>query len=255
MSNYSALRAQDYFVGRKLKIAQAMDAGDMAQVRRLAQGEDIAAPADKGMTLLLYAMQPARPNYEAVKTLVALGVDPDTQIAQGLGSALNVALAPRTDPQDPYSLLMLKAMLDGGLSPNKTLKDGTTLLQRAAGPGGGLIEPVELLLQRGADINAQDSIGGTALTTAIGLHPDIGIYLMRHGAKIDTFTKTGLTPAWAVSTAINRYQPGPFRTKHEQLRDLMIAKGAKWPPDSPEMVREQMRAKGLTPAIPPGHKR
>jgi hypothetical protein len=35
----------------------------------------------------------------------------------------------------------------------------------------------------------------------------------------------------------------------------MIAKGAKWPPDSPEVVRGQMRAKGLTLLVPPGHKR
>lgn len=255
MSKYSALRAEDYFSGRKLKIAQAMDAGDMAAVRRLAEGVDLAEPADKGMTLMWYAMQPAKPNLEAVKTLVALGVDPDTQIAQGIGTALQYAFITREEPNDRSGVRLLQAMLDGGLSPNKTTKDGTTLLQRAAGPGGGLLEPVELLLARGAEINARDSIGGTALGKAVRLHPEIASLLVRGGADVGAFDRGGVTPAWSVFKDIERQQAGPYRTKLEQLRDLMIAKGAKWPPDSPEVVREQMRAKGLTPLVPPGHKR
>lgn len=256
MNSYSALRAQDYFVGRKLKIAQAMDAGDMAQVRQLAQGEDVAAPADKGMTLMLYAMQPAKPNYEAVKTLVALGVDPDTQIAPGLGNALNIALAPRTAPKDPYSLRMLQAMLDGGMSPNKSTKYGNTLLHRAAGPDSGQLELVKLLLARGADIDARNNIGSTALDSAVNtLSPNIAIFLVQKGASVKTHYSNGSSTAWAVHLSIEDQRPGPLRTQFEQLRDLMIAKGAKWPPDPPEVVREQMRAKGLTPAVPPGHKR
>jgi hypothetical protein len=33
----------------------------------------------------------------------------------------------------------------------------------------------------------------------------------------------------------------------------MIQKGAKFPPDPPEVVRDRMRAQGLKPAVPPGH--
>jgi hypothetical protein len=108
---------------------------------------------------------------------------------------------------------------------------------------------------RGASIDAQDSIGGTALSQAIRIHPDLAIHLLRRGASANTFTREGVTPAWSVKVAIDDQQAGPMRTRYEQLRDLMIAKDAKWPPDSPEVVREQMRAKGLTSLVPPGHKR
>jgi hypothetical protein len=46
-----------------------------------------------------------------------------------------------------------------------------------------------------------------------------------------------------------------MRPQYEQLRDLIIKKGAKWPPDPPEVVRDQMRAQGIKPVVPLGHKR
>lgn len=251
-------RAEDFFVGRKLEIARAIEAGDMTAVRSLAPGVDLSAPGNRNMTLMWFAMlpgTPGHPNYEAVRTLVSLGVDPETQIAQGIGSALEYTFITRSDPDDRTGLLFLQAMLDGGLSPNYLQPHGSTLLQRAAGPGGTL-EHVKLLLQRGADINAKDSIGGTALDEAVDTdHPDIGIYLVERGARVDTYIVNGASTAWAVHLTLQRMRPDHAIYKQfELLRDLMIARGAKWPPDPPEVVRERMRAQGLTPAVPPGHK-
>jgi hypothetical protein len=145
-------------------------------------------------------------------------------------------------------------MLDGGLSPNYKDEYKNPLLTLAAGSGRGRTVP--LLLERGADINARDRIGDTALARAItGTNPDIAMYLIQHGANVNTYNRLGASVAWAVYLRLERLAPGPVRTQFEQLRDLMIKKGAKWPPDSPEVVRDQMRAKGLTPIIPAGHKR
>lgn len=251
-------RAEDFFVGRKLEIARAIEAGDMTAVRSLAPGVDLSAPGNRNMTLMWFAMlpgTPGHPNYEAVRTLVSLGVDPETQIAQGIGSALEYTFITRSDPDDRTGLLFLQAMLDGGLSPNYLQPHGSTLLQRAAGPGGTL-EHVKLLLQRGADINARDSIGGTALHEAINTRlPEIALYLVGRGADVETHRTNGVSVTWSVHTALDGLQPSPLRSQFEQLRDLTVARGAKWPPDPPEVVRERVRAQGLTPAVPPGHKR
>ncbi|MGH8274408.1 MAG: ankyrin repeat domain-containing protein [Gammaproteobacteria bacterium] len=176
-------------------------------------------------------------------------------MAQGIGSALASTFIPRKDSNDKASLHFLEAMLDGGLSPNKSTKYGTTLLQRAAG-GADTIEQVKLLVDGGADVNAHDNIGRTALADSISAeNPAIGIYLVEHGAAVDTFTTTGVTPAWQVKGELDHLRTGLMHTAFEKLRDLMIEKGAKWPPNSPEVVREQMRAKGLKPVVPAGHKR
>jgi len=255
MFGSTVYRAEEFFSGRQLEIARAINANDMALVRKLAPGTDLSAPGQKGMTLMWFAMQPGRPNFEAVKTLVALGVDPDTQIAKGIGSALDATMLPRKDPNDRTGIRFLEAMLDGGLSPNYKTKYQTPLLQRAAGPGGTMAA-VQLLVERGADINASNNIGRTALTDAItSLAPDIALYLVNRGADINTYTTGGVTVGWTVAGPLERLAPGPMRTQYEQLRDLMIKKGMKWPPDPPEVVRDRMRAQGLTPAVPPGHKR
>jgi len=255
MFGSTVYRAEEFFSGRQLEIARAINANDMALVRQLAPGTDLSAPGQKGMTLMWFAMPPGRPNFEAVKTLVALGVDPDKQIAQGIGSALDATILPRKDPNDQTGIRLLQAMLDGGLSPNYKTKYQTSLLQRAAGAGYGSLAAVQLLLERGADINARDSIGGTALTQAIGTHPEIVLYLVNRGADANTNLTNGVTVGWSVYKRLERLAPGTMRTQHEQLRDLMIKKGMKWPPDPPEVVRDQMRAQGFTPAVPPGHKR
>ena len=246
-------RAEEFFSGTPLAIARAIDAGDMALVRKLAPGVNLAAPGRRDMTLMWFAM--GRLNYPAVQTLVALGVDPDTQIAQGVGTALAYTMMPRNDPNDQTGIRLLRAMLDGGLSPSYETPSHDPLLQRAAGPWGTMAA-VQLLVERGTDVNARDSIGGTALSGSItAMNPEIALYLVNHGADFNTNTTNGVSVGWAVHKELGRQAPGPMRTRFEELRDLMIAKGAKWPPDPPEVVRDHMRAQGLKPAVPPGHAR
>jgi len=199
------------------------------------------------MDLMWFAFM--RENFDAIRTLVELGVNPDEQIVQGVGSALQGAFMKHEDTR------YLKAMLDGGLSPNHQ-QPGSDELLLQRGVFGGL-EHVKLLLQRGARINDRDSLGESAVDESINRRkPDIAIYLVQQGANFNTYTRNGASPSWAVHLAINRTRPGnPVHEKFLELRDLLIAKGAKWPPDSPPEVREQMRARGETPVVPAGHTR
>jgi len=114
---------------------------------------------------------------------------------------------------------------------------------------GGL-EHVKLLLQRGTRINDRTlNVGRTALHQAINyVEPEIAIFLVQQGADFSVHTVNGVSAAWAVYVEIRDGQPThPIHTQFLRLRDLMIEKGAKWPPDSPEHVR----ARGEMPTMAP----
>ena len=238
--------ASKFFKGHYLLMAQAIERNDMEQLKQLAQGQDLTLKGEKDMDLMWFAIM--RENFDAIRTLVELGVNPDEQIAQGLGSALHAAFLKRNDTR------FLQAMLDGGLSPNHRHPGHKLILQRGV---SAELEHVKLLLERGTRINDRDSIGGTALDEAIDrMKPDIGIYLVQQGADFNTYTAIGSSTSWAVELSINDTRPGnPIHEQFLELRDLMIEKGAKWPPDSPMEVRDQMRARGENPPVPPGQPR
>jgi hypothetical protein len=259
---------EKYFSGEYLTAARAIDAGDVGRLAAVTQGLNVDTPGRQHMTLLWYATQ--RKNYEAVTVLIKRGSRPDQQVVEGLGTPLYVALMNK-------ETRLLKAMLDGGMSPDLPDEDGRTLLQQAM-IGDKASDVVQLLISRNANVNLQDRIGRTPLNAAINsLRPEIGILLVEHGANVNTHLTNGSSPAWGVQQTIADLQPGskqapitnispgrdgqPVSTttvpsppgatlegqellrKFEQLRALMIVKGAKFPADSPAQVREQIKRK------------
>lgn len=258
-----------YFDGVARQAAQAIDKDDVERLKAVAQGLAIDARGRKNMTLLWYAIKGK--HYDAVRELVALGSKVDANVAVPLGTPLHHALT--------HDTRLLQAMLDGGLSPDQQNEDGTSLLQRAM-ISNAAMEQVELLTERGADVNSQDSIGGTAFYQALSVNrPDIARYLLEHGARFDTSLTNGVTPAWSLYLSLRDLQVGSssgtvsdfsmengvpitrdrtpppvdgkdeatnrLRADFEGLRDMMIARGVKWPPDDPPTVRDQRKVKGL----------
>jgi uncharacterized protein len=237
--------AEDFFEGRPLALARALERGDPRQIRELAEGLDLDQKGKKDMSFLWFAIRANQ--FSSIETLVGLGVHPDRQIAEGIGSAVDYALYNK-------DLQFLTAILNGGLSSNYQDGDQTNLLQRAVVDGS--FQHVKLLLARGADVNLRDRLGETALNTAIGANqPEIGMYFVQKGADVQLFDVSGVSTAWSVQLLIDSQRPGRLRARLEDLRALMISKGAKFPPDSPEVVREQMRARGLQPVVPAGQER
>lgn len=74
---------------------------------------------------------------------------------------------------------------------------GTTLLMVASALGR--IELVRFLLEKGADINAQDKYGDTALMDAASDHPEVVELLLEKGADVNIRNKLGKTALeWAI---------------------------------------------------------
>ena len=233
------LSAAEFFDGRHLQAAQAIKSGNIEHLRLAAQALEIDKPGRKEMTLLWFAIM--NKNFEAIRVLVRLGSNPSEQVAQGLGIPIDYALLNK-DPR------FLTAMLDGGLSVNfVTASAHRSLLHKAAGAFGATIDHVKILVTRGADLELPDALGETPLLSAIFTNqPDRASYLVERGAKVDVYTVRGVTPAWAVKSAIESQQLGsPMRRDLEGLRDRMIAHGAKFPPDPPEKVRAWMKTQGM----------
>lgn len=228
--------AEQVFSDRYLDVARALQAQDFDRVRQQAKGLSLDVPGQKNMTLLWFAI--AHKNYPAVSLLIALGSQPDEQVVDGLGTPLNAAFESR-------DLQLLTAMLDGGLSPKHTHPAQNLMLQRAV--MSGTQAHVKLLLDRGADVNQRDSIGGTALHEAINsVNPDVALYLIERGADVNLPLTNGVTPAWSVQRSLGRQKPGSeLAQKFERLRDAMVRRGARFPATPPADIRQQMKAKGL----------
>ena len=255
-----------YFSRQYLRAAEAIDAGDEVRLRDAVANIDVNARGRKDMTLLWYAI--IRKNHAAIRDLVSAGYLVDEGGTEALETPLEAVL--ESDNPD-----FLRAMLDGGLSPNLQQPDGTTLIQRAMFSDDAL-SYIRLLVERGADVNLADSLGAPALYSATTvINPDVGIFLVEHGADVNATLKTGVSVAYAVQTsiddlsahepqgpitdysvddsgkivAIDRILPPPaisprgqeLLRKFEQLRAMMIARGARFPPDPPEQVRKRMQ--------------
>ena len=243
-------QSKDYFEGPLLQAGQAIERGDVPALQALQrQGVNFNASGKQGMTLMWLAIGQKRP--DMVTALVRLGVDPDRQISQGIGSALDYTFMTRTDPTNQEGLLLLRAMLEGGLSPNYKTPGGSFLLGMAV---AGNVEHVKLVLAYGADINGVDSLGNGGVLKALNrVKPDIALYLIEKGVDLKRSTFTGVTPAWAVYQDLQRMDPRyPVTQQTVRVKEAMQARGVKFPPDPPEVVRDHMRAQGLEVVVPRG---
>jgi ankyrin repeat protein len=100
---------------------------------------------------------------------------------------------------------VMRLLLDHGADPNIPTFSSTTPLMAAAGVNwsvgqtyteskDALMEAVKLCLEKGADVNAVNSMGFTALTGAVNRgSDDLVEFLVKHGARMDVKDKEGRT--------------------------------------------------------------
>jgi ankyrin repeat protein len=106
--------------------------------------------------------------------------------------------------------ISMRYLLDHDADPNISTLGGTTPLMAAAGVDWtvaqtytvskeALLEAVKICLEKGADVNAKNSMGLTPVMGAANRGSDEIInYLVEHGAKLDVKDAAGRTPvAWA----------------------------------------------------------
>ena len=134
---------------------------------------------------------------------------------------------------------MMRVLLDGGADAFMSLPDRTSVILLAAGQGyGGIrgegprlpvpteamaIDAVQLLLDRGADINSYNDAGNTVLHAAIPRGDKLVAFLVEKGARINARNKAGLTPLDIAEGKGGRRGPGPVRESTVALLKKLAA--------------------------------
>jgi ankyrin repeat protein len=132
---------------------------------------NVNARAADGTTALHWAVR--ADNLAKVESLLKAGADAKAQDRYGL-TPVRLAC-------ENANAKILRRLLDAGADPNSPDPQGST---------------VKLLLERGAAVNAVDSVQSTALMWAVrSNHPEVVDLLIHHDAEINARTRKGDPPA------------------------------------------------------------
>jgi ankyrin repeat protein len=157
---------------------------------------------------------PKEEKLDFVKALLAHGADPNLQTKRNPNYGMSVkggngnlvGATPFLIAAQANDVAIMRELVAHGANPNLATNQGTTPLMVAAGIGhlpgmsrsteGDGLEAVKLCVQLGADVNAVNKTGDTALHGAAWRHfaDSIVQYLVDHGANIDAKNKRGWTP-------------------------------------------------------------
>jgi ankyrin repeat protein len=157
---------------------------------------------------------PGNKRIDAIKMLLAYGADVNARVAKGpsrygapsmVKAAYVVGGTPFLLASTAADVEMMRLLLANGADYSITTTDGTTPLMLAAGlthydaesraPEAKHLEAVKLLVSLGADVNAANSAGNTALHGgAFGGFNSVIEYLVSRGAQLNVKNKEGQTP-------------------------------------------------------------
>lgn len=227
-SSVAAEPPDKYFSGPQLVLAEAVSNGDLDRVKQLASLIDLNKPALQDMTLLFFTLQTAygekKEQLKILSEMVRLGADP-LQKVPDMGSVAQIVA--RSD-----SPLYMKALLDGGMSPNAIAQDTPIIFGSASEHSFNVLK---FLVNHGADVNQKDTLGQNVLIEALaGMQLDQVEWLLQHGANPSLITVNGWQFGNMLENIIKGNGNGKSQTteKLEEIRRLAISKGMKWPPAS-----------------------
>lgn len=205
------------------------------------EGEDGLPPPDGSGTL---------DSLQFVRQIVALGADINAKIPKalgGLGVLNRTGATPFLLAAKTADIALVKLLYELGADPSITTSDGVTPLIAAAGLGtlaagevagteDEVLEVLEWLITKGADVNAVDEHGETAMHAAAYKNlPRVVEFLAANGARIDVWNQKDKY-GWTPLLIAEGFRPGNFKPSFETIaaiHKVMIAEGLTPPPLTP----------------------
>ena len=147
---------------------------------------------------------------ELVRMMLARGADPNLPLRAPLlmrqhstgDASLGDGATPLMRAAKVPDLNLMRMLLDAGANPSAAQRNGSTALTIASSaraarpvtPDAPVYQAVDLLLERGADVNAANAAGETLLHQSVARGEAFVRMLVRHGARVDVTDKAGRTP-------------------------------------------------------------
>jgi ankyrin repeat protein len=193
-----------------------------------------------------------------VRELVAHGADVNARLergASGGGRLSQKGATPFLMAADTADVPLMRLLLELGADPQRPNADGSPPLLAAAGLGtlapgeeagteDEALEAVRLLLDLGAEVNAVDENGETAMHgAAYASFPSMVRLLADHGADIAVWNHANRY-GWTPLRIAQGYRPGNFKPAPETiaaLEQVMREAGVAPPKASPRSAGEQQK--------------
>ena len=219
----------------------------MTWVRKPPRGEDQGMPPPPELSGLN--------SLQFVRELVERGANVNLRLAAGrggIGKFTTKGATPFLMASATADLPYMKLLMELGAAPSIANAEQTTPLivacgihvgsdqaTEVAGDESEVLEAAQLLLKRGADINAVDANGETAMHgAALKNLPKVVQFLADHGAKVEVWNrknKFGSTPLMLAQG----HRPGNFKPSLETVvavQRVMLAAGTALPTNGVPMV-------------------
>ncbi|MEH0884859.1 ankyrin repeat domain-containing protein [Enterobacter sp. UNJFSC 003] len=224
------LKPDNYFSGQQLTLARAIENGNIDDVLKLAPETDLNKPGKEDMTLLFWAVmnsindKKTTEHLKIITVLVKAGADPLQPRPNGGSSPAQFVL--KAD-----SNVWIKAMLDGGLSPNAKDKTfGEPIIFQTIEAKN--IETLQAMLDKGSNIDVTDSLGKTLLIDALDYSAyDHVLFLLERGANPEIKADSGWTMGNQLQLELDSAEKDSKVYKNlNKIKDALIQHGGKWPP-------------------------
>ena len=253
----------DFYGKNQKELAEAIWQKDVKRVEELAPHTDLHTLSKKNMSLLMLPIVRISEDlngnnedyYKIITILTKNGADPD-QLQGETDSPLATAVLYEGAPPQ-----ILEALLKGGLDPNYKQKRFMNIPIIFTVTNDIHHEKFKLFVDYGANINSYKEGIPLVIETA-SLGPKNTLYILERGADINVTGRNGLTVPYLIYTNIEDSTQSKklieegktiwgdkFRDTslieetlrdEEKVRDFLIKKGIKWPPETPPQIQKNL---------------